>query len=984
MDVTIPKSSFVAYRLTYADLVTVSENAKCVLLGGIPEVWNHLHETHGFGPRSKHVKATYHRFKDTMNTINHSIRSGYMSRDDDSIPDNVFSRSNRMFSSKMKKELTRLRDWVDSDSLDDDEPEHDAFDDGVASIDTSHLDEPRPLVVPVSQLLPNTDSHDEIKKFGLEPMTGRVRSQLESGFLSETLLSVSSDDLEPGIPSKVAAAPHVSIAEPTRKPRISVIVPEPSQQQFASAQKEHAQFRKKIRKLARATRGRAKDTTHSIQSRLFKAILQNYRAGEIVRLDRMLVIIKETSQRVGSASFTEIEPCDTRVVLRWEEFLVVLRKTDNSARPFVLQLYDMADKTRGKPQHQVPLAKDTECNFYLTTDKSVAITVPKDNGLVAYIFKSRFQLSAFKWIYLLKQILKYDLDPSFNIYLVGLHVKMQLKIPQRLILLLTDPTDSIRLQVLPKGYRVEHSRVIEYIKSLILGHLEEKRHVLPNVDKWLVNNPNPWFCYKFYDRLDWILNNSEFFYIQQQLLSKTFQLQFREMVQEPRVVTVEDTCLSEPYPIEGFLSRLTNTLGKEVSFLRTFHKMSYFYTADHLLFFTTYFRGLPPTEDSTIPLVEIADANASLPEVFVKSPFELDENNHIPWLGSPDFAKHDAIALAEFERRTQQIAKAEGLLDLCLVKTVAPIPSDKVLGPHKLLHCVLWYASAQMVHDEEIVDSAFEIVLTNGSSVKLQAPNRKMRDEWVRRLTELSVYWRAKKADNLNRKIAVRNRNRQTLKINEYVDSNVVQASDTIEYVHSTANPHLHNIGSLAMAHPVLMSGYLFLKHKKHANFAQYFVVLCPGFLLMFTLFRRSKALGMWKKSSYFDHYLTIPLADSYIYSGNSTALDLLRRQREFDPQNPGHHLLPRLYADGWISAEEEPIRCFTLWYGHKRHIAGETNLESTDSNTHDMPKNPGLVKMIRKLGMTGKSLVFMARSRQEREKWVSRIYTEVDRFAKE
>ena len=43
--------------------------------------------------------------------------------------------------------------------------------------------------------------------------------------------------------------------------------------------------------------------------------------------------------------------------------------------------------------------------------------------------------------------------------------------------------------------------------------------------------------------------------------------------------------------------------------------------------------------------------------------------------------------------------------------------------------------------------------------------------------------------------------------------------------------------------------------------------------------------------------------------------------------------------------------------------------------------KNPGMVTMIRKLGITGKSIMFTANSRQERDRWTMCILSEMDRL---
>lgn len=1034
--IRIPKSSFIAFRLIYSDSKTISETSKCVFLGRIPDVWLDEKRSGILSSSTSHMKDRVAKnFRSTVSTIHSSVRNGATTNDEIEFADqnpegeiNIFSRSNKAFSKQLKKELSRLKS-SSKDSLIPPETDFDdasiinaniesdanresdtGLDTGLesdtysrisdnnftpqSSYSSNNYNQKMEVVSPVKSFFMPQQISSNVPEFNIQPVESRYEN---TG--NERMKEVESIVLEEGINDEDRSKLNPKVNFDTKAKRnsnfskVSITKPQPTDsnpEDFLIAAEKHEKYRKKLKKLAQNSKARASAKKDNLQLKVYKSLLKSYKAGQVVRTDKMLVMVKEAYQVTHANKFSELEPFDTRVYERWNEFFVVLRKSNDASKPLIIQLYDAINinESKKKPTYEIILSKDVHAQFYSTTDKSISISVPNELGLVIYIFQSHFQITSYKWLYFIKQVLGHNLDNTFNIHLVALDVKMNIKLPRDLKLELMESNDYIEVKKLENGYSVVHSRMIEYIKTVIFEQLKSKKGH-PKICEFLKKTSNPWFCYKNYDRLEWIINNSELFYIQQQLLSKTFLLQFLELSQEPRTIESEGTLFHQPYPIEGFLARLTNTLGKEVSFLRTFHKMLYFFTSDHILFFTKYYRGVPPSSDGRISTSDdVSLLNQSIPDIYVKSPFDLDENNHITWLDSLNFEKHDEIALSEFERRTQQVAKAEGLLDLCSVKSVRPIPIEKVQKAHKILQCLLWYSSTSPLNDDEIIDSSFEIELINGSCVKLQAPSRTIRDEWIIRLKELVDFWRIKRSDFLSKAIDTRDINESHLNINEYVDSNVVQEANDLEFSHSYADPHIHNISSIAMLNSVIMSGHLYQKHKKHSNFSQYFVVLCPGFLLLFTLFRRSKVTGDWQKSSYFEHYLTIPIADCYLYSGNSTSLDLLDRQKDFDSMNPGHHSLPRLYADGWKSSEEEPLRCFTLWFGKKRHISGHDKFAEEkydfDSNKHTMPKNPGLVNMVRKAGFTGRSLVFMARSRQEREMWVSKIYTEIDRFCKE
>lgn len=1047
-EIKLPKSSFVAFRLCYGDIETVSENAKCVLLGHAPDIYLNTKNPGIISSIKKLARNSISkRFKGTISVIHRSIRSGYKYQEGDNgdlslkaeqnDKPNVFVKSNTKFMNNFRTELKRLElaqatfdsfsdfgsdseqsvadyensYYNDSDTETNEEDERDAtFNIPSSSSQTDSTINTPPSSYPylhpdmldpndslVQKWKPEIESENpnlihNIPHFDINNvddnsdshMASRITSPMESVVLSE-LNEIKPTSLKPE--NKVTFSPDTRRSS---RSKMSIAMPEPTQLNAEEISREIAdneKFRKKIKRIAHNSKGRAKEGGWSLQQKLYNAVLKNYKDGEIIKTDRMLVLVKEAYKNTNVIKFNELENCDVNVYERWAEYVVVLRKTSALEAPIIIQLYDTKSHSERakRAAHQIKLNRKVSAQFYSSTDKSICLTVPSKRGCLIYILKSRYQTASFRWLYFVQQSIGRKLEPTFNIQIAGVKLDMEITIPNNLIYQFFDRREKLNIIVAEKGYKVESSRMIEFLKNAIIGKLKSKEHV-DYIGKWLKDNPTPWFCFKQYDRLEWIHNDSELFFIQHQLLKHTYHLEFQQMTSEPRTVTKQGYSFTEPYPIEGFLSRLNNIAGREISLFRTFHKMLYFFSSSHILFFTTYYRGIPPTPRSTISSDnDIYEELLSVPEIYEKSPFKLDENKHLSWLDSKSFTTYDEIALLEFERRTQQIAKAEGLLDLCQVKEIRPVPSEDVQKPHKLLQCLLWYSSQQDIDNEEIVDAVFEIELVNGRIVKLQAPNRHIRDEWIKRLNELVIYWRAKASDKLNRKVAIRRQNQQVLKINEYGDSNILQEWDTIKHAQTNADPYLQNIGGLAMSNLVLMSGILYQKNKKHSNFNQYFVVLCPGFLLLFSLFTRVSPTGAWRKASYYKHYLTIPISDCYIYSGFATSLDLLDRQKEFDSMNPGHHSLPRLYTDGWKSSEEEPLRCFTLWFGKKRSLSGRDKSTEDEflfeNSKNDMPKNPGLINMIRKLGVTGKSVVFMARSRQEREFWVLKIMTEIDRF---
>ena len=74
---------------------------------------------------------------------------------------------------------------------------------------------------------------------------------------------------------------------------------------------------------------------------------------------------------------------------------------------------------------------------------------------------------------------------------------------------------------------------------------------------------------------------------------------------------------------------------------------------------------------------------------------------------------------------------------------------------------------------------------------------------------------------------------------------------------------------------------------------------------------------------------------------------------------------------------------CCVLLYGlEKRNLTQyEKNLPADMEIAKQNQNNPSLLSMIRTLGVTGKSIIFTTKSRQERDHWISCILEDMDRF---
>lgn len=1032
--ITLPKSSFTAFRLTYQSSRSVSESSKCVLLGKVPDMWVDDGSRAAFHTRAYAKTKVKKKFRSTLATVDKSVRGNTDgSNNERQARDieggfNLYVRKNKhreveevahmllqqeandederlqLLQDQSTEQLNKSNDFLGDYDLSSTDMSEDL---GKRYSSTQEITSPvKSFFFPHNEAqlvdlnLPRTEEeHENIDDDLHDQSFGKITLKISPCSSDASSLQMGPGPGSDRTPSRsaliIATKSTLCSSQDANTGKLNLKLPSPSRlspKEIQEAESKQHHIRKKLKNVARSSKGEAQKRGNIIRRKIYNAVLHRYKAGEILKIDKMLVMVKETSNLTKVHDFNENEPCDTRVYERWKEYIVMIRKTNEYATPLCIQMYDRYEDTFfERPSFQFCLSYSVSARFYSSLDRSISMSVPNSNGMRIYILKCADRLTSIKWLFFIKQYLCNEFTNIFRIALGEFNVKLDIYVPERLLVSQFQDDNYLKVAQLVKGYSVQHSTLVEYLKERVFDEVSKLKGRIPGVDTWLSHTKHPWFCFRQYDRLEWIIDNSKILSMKYSLLSESYEFEIRERQFATNSVRIEnEASLIEPIPVEGFLARLTNISGYERNFLRTFHKVSYFFSCGSVLFFTKFFRAVPPSPEN----IFIRDKNErgkrlSLPMIYEHNPFPLDEADHITWLNSDKFEYYDQLALEEFERRAQQVIKAEAMIDMLTIRDVRAVPMKTNMKTQNLLLCLIWYSLPHLINDETTLDSCFEIETENGGIIKLQAPSRATRDEWVSHLLELKDFWKAKASSDLDRISRIRASNQTALRINEYTDSNISYEDDLMVTRYSRADPQVNSMDNLAMKSCILMNGYLYQKGKKHSNFNQYYVVLCPGFLILFSLYKRSKITGAWKKNSYFEHYITIPISESYVYSGTTTELDLLNRHKDFDPEHPNHRSLPRIYPDGWKSSEEESLRCFTLWFGRKREIVGKDralgkyNLKQNRNGKSNIQKNPGLFRMIRKVGVTGKSIVFMARSRQERELWVNSLLTEIDRFAK-
>jgi hypothetical protein len=169
------------------------------------------------------------------------------------------------------------------------------------------------------------------------------------------------------------------------------------------------------------------------------------------------------------------------------------------------------------------------------------------------------------------------------------------------------------------------------------------------------------------------------------------------------------------------------------------------------------------------------------------------------------------------------------------------------------------------------------------------------------------------------------------------------------------------------------MSGSLYRRTWRRAGFNKCDVILTEGKLLIFRGAVRSLS-GAQLPHTHNQRQGVLDLRDCYVYSGIITAADLLHQHRSVESPVPGRHSAPRIYLDdGWTSTDEDTATCFVIWYTARKSLfRGE--------EVQQQRRVRSRWRQVSALGVLGRSIVFKARSRVERDMWVLAIETEIDR----
>ncbi|KAI2818890.1 hypothetical protein CBS133816_10233 [Aspergillus niger] len=746
---------------------------------------------------------------------------------------------------------------------------------------------------------------------------------------------------------------------------------------------------KQQRILARVSR------THAKLSRTWP-YRRKMKEGEVIKAEKMVVRLEETVQEKLPDDYSENDSLkmETRVVDQWREYLVACRLASDEDAPFCLQMYKtrvipevQKTGTRVAPHYQIPLGrKKMNVNLYSHLDKAIVLWGPCKRGTKIYIIRPKSSAHAVEWFTFLSQIMGKRRPSSLPIHVPDLGVSLVFNNPFEQ---LEAALDSKRkgTGILSRTVAQEESPATAIVRGCLkmLENRPEWAEVLQQWSKTEIMG----LAWKRYDRLEWILGANEEKMYGSLAMHTSHELELRPRQHYHTYTKHDGEREDEPQPVEGFLVRLTSQRGVHQRMNRMFFKRLYFFTQDQYLFFCRPSRSLPPApprlcrDGAEMPSTQqILDAS---PISYDVDPYPLQDGD-IAWLrsGNRDHIRtHDEEAFVQRQRNIHNIEHADGFIDLGRVQEVRHVqrdscPADPNIesGPD-----VAFNPEARDTRRDDGAtqqfndDRTFEMLLDNNLVVRFQAYNDVTKKEWMRRLEALVKYWKGRIATDAAELKALRQRNLELLGIDEELESIMGQFAKKWEVKKAEASPLLHNICVLSDCRTIKISGHLYRKPRRHSTFKRTHVVLTAGKLLIFRSSLR-KRNGVEVPHIHQNLETSINLQDCYIYSGLMAESDLLYANQTFDSNHPGHHALPRVYlsSDAYTSSDEDAAITFVIWQPLKKNL-----FRAREHGVKGQTKQK--IKQVSTLGVHGRTIVFKARSRVEKDRWVLSIASEINRL---
>lgn len=727
--------------------------------------------------------------------------------------------------------------------------------------------------------------------------------------------------------------------------------------------------------------------------------------GQVIKTERMLVRVETTLETKLPDDYDEntSQGVTTQTAEPFREYMIVCRQSSkNPGVDFVLQMYRTRvipaidnSENRKHATHVVPLGrKIAHVNLYSSLDKTVALWMPARRGTTIFILRPRSMANSAEWYTFLRNILGWHRPSEIQVnvpeFSVGLRISNPFKELEALHDAEQDP-ETINKEKLKRATD-EEQQAAKRIIDRCLEMLEASPELKDVLALWS-NDQRIGLAWKRYDRLEWIHGVNERKMYGTMAMMKSHELEIRPKKHYPTwTKTRQDERMIEPAPVEGFLIRLTSQKGVHQVMGKRFFKRLYYFVHDHYLIFSRPSKATPPAPPKIVATDVESNTNGhqnsgKVPIIYSVVPYPV-EDNQIAWLKpgkSKEKRRMDGNAYDETLRKVKNTYNCDGFIDLCSIVKVRNVqglaPSDNDLEEENL-DVEINTADANTVggngkrirkHDRHI----FEIVLNNNLVIRLQAFNEETKKEWMRRLRDLIRYWKHRHAADMELYRTVRRQNLEGLQIDEESEALVGQFARKWEVTNTYASPELYNMCGISCCRTIHLSGPLYYKPKRRSLFSAVHCILIPGHVLLFTTTLRKRS-GRSIPHTHNHKIDKIDLTDCYLYSGLLTENDLLYQNQTFDSNSPGHNALPRMWVDdGWTSRDEDVMTCFVIWQPRSKGWFRQP--KSAGNGLGEEVKTK--LKRVANLGKKGRTIVFKARSRAERDHWVLAIGTEIERL---
>lgn len=755
---------------------------------------------------------------------------------------------------------------------------------------------------------------------------------------------------------------------------------------------------------------RAKQAQMTVQRASTRLVRKKIKDGLVVKMERMLVRVDEAGREVPD-DFDEnaSQKIDSRVKDKWREYMVVCRHHESDDADFVLQMY----KTRVIPEiedsgaskkaaFEIPLGrKITKVNLFSSLDKSIVVWLPVSRGTRIFIMQARTASNAVEWYTFLRNILGWRRASELLINIPDMSVGLRIADPFKRLEASQNEVeaaaDSDNEEAILRTMQEEQAVARSLIKRC-LEQLQGSPEWADVLNSW-IRDQRVGLAWKRYDRLEWIHGANERKMYGTIAMAKSHELELRPKSHYPTtaITRKKHKTLTEPVPVEGFLIRLTSQRGRARRLGLMYHKQLYFATHDQYLIFLRPTNASPPpppklpaTDHSAVPSARTIAQKT--PDTWAINPYPLS-GKEVQWLmdghsGTSESRRlHDEDAADEAARKERNLLHSDGYVNLANVHQVrkARMGTSPVDGNIE--------SGSEVDFDEggdgdtgedgttrELdIDRTFEIVMKNGLVIRLQAADKARRKAWITHLRALAKYWRHRTAADIALYKSTRAQNLDALNIDEEAEAYVGQFAKKWEVTQSFASPELYNMCGIACCRSIHLSGTLYRKPRIHAPFTRCSVMLAAGTLLIYQDVLRSR-IGKQQAHIHHERIANLDLKDCYVYAGLLTESDLLYQNQTFDANKPGHHALPRIYMeDGWTSTDEDVMTTFVVWHGKsKSWFRAEEGGGGGEKERQEGKRTK--LKRVAKLGSKGRSVVFRARSRAERDHWVLAIMGEIER----